>query len=539
MDDRRSRCGREQIARPRSRSTGGSSRHRTYAQRVSCGFFLTLLGSVAGSCTANPPDPPQTTELVARIGVPEANVSTSDSGLMQVAGLLSEEGLTYRGSDGRPVGRLAQRWSSSSDGLTWQFTLHDNVTFHDGSPANANAVVQALRSAVARSNQLGLFPSLADVVSVSETSETGIEIKLKRASTFLLEDLDFSVTRRSSGKTVVGTGAFKVTRSEPGEIHMDRHEGYHQGPPAVSRVTIRAYPTLRTAWASLMRGEIDILYDLSRDAVEFVGSSEVGLYSYLRHYVYVIALNSERSQFASTTVRRALNAALDREQLIRKVLKGQGIAANGPLWPEHWAYDSALRGYGYDPSLAGATLDAAGLRVRESAGGRRTRFSFTCIVPEDWLTWARMALEVQKQLYDIGVDMQLEPLSAEEYDKRLRNSDFEAVMIELWSGPTFSRPYVFWRSGGKRTAYNVFRYRNPTADRWFDAIRSSRSDAEYRLAAGELQRTLLEDPPGLFLAWSQRTRAISRKFDVPVEPGRDPMAAFWRLKANTYASNSR
>ena len=397
--------------------------------------------------------------------------------------------------------------------------------------------MESLRAASARARQ-GFTPGLADIVSVEPVSPSEIEIRLRRRSTFLLEDLEAAIVRTRPDKTVVATGAFKTVSRSPSEIVLEAHDSYHQGRTQLDRVVVRAYPTLRTAWASLMRQEIDVLWDLSRDAVEFAGSSDVALYSYLRQYVYLIAFNGARPRFGPTPVRRALNAALDREALLRDVLRGQGVAASGPLWPQHWAYDSFLRGYVYDPSLAGTAFDAAGLRLVEQPGGRRARFSFMCILPTNRPIWERIALNVQKQLYDVGVDMQLQTLSAEEYDKRIRTGDFDAVMIEMLSGPFLSRPYTFWRWGGQRTAYNVFGYRNAAADRWFDAIRGASSDADYRIAVGQLQRTLLDDPPALFIAWSERTRAATRRFTVPVEAGRDPMPNFWRWTISVPPSTS-
>ena len=521
MDDRRRDLRR--AATPR-RSAIGS--RRTCPIRGTCGVLLFATGAFLGC------DRPRAVEnpvpVVARIGVPEAGVSGAQIGLAPVAATLSEEGLTFRASDGRPRPRIAESWTSSTDGLTWRFKLKEGVTFHDGSPVDATQVVAALRTAIGNRTRLGLYPGLGDIRTIERVTSSEIEIRLRRRSSFLLEDLDYPILRVTDDKKVIATGAFRTVASSPSEIAMERHDTYHQGKPQIERVIIRAYPTLRTAWASLMRGEIDVLYDVSRDAVEFIGASDVALYSYLRHYVYVIAFNSANSTLASTPVRRALNAAVDRDALIKGVLKGQGVAASGPLWPHHWAYDSSLPGYAFDPSLAGATLDASGLKLKQRSDGHQTRFSFTCLIPENWVAWERIALEVQKQLYDLGVDMQLRLLTAEEYDKRLRAGDFDAVLIELWSGPTFTKPYAFWRWGGERTAFNVFGYRNPEADRWFDAVRAAPNDAEYRPAVGQLQRTLLEDPPGLFLAWSQRTRAVSRRFDARNEGSRDdPFSSFW------------
>jgi peptide/nickel transport system substrate-binding protein len=532
MDDRRLPDGQEvtsaRHARPSPAALGDLTgrMHRLGA----CGLFC-LAAIAAISCSQSSP-PVESGPFVARIGVPEASLSTPDSGMMQIASLLSTEGLTERGFDGRARPRLAESWTASPDGLTWRFKLRDGIRFHDGQPVTSEHVVQALNAAVKTRARLGLFPGLADVVGVEAASPREVAITLRRRSTFLLEDLDYAITRRTADKSTIATGAFKTTSASPSEIVMERNEAYHQGAPELARVVMRPYSTVRTAWASLMRGEIDLLYDLSRDAAEFVGSSDVALYSYMRHYAYVIGLNSQRPFFKGTPVRRALNAAIDRQSLIGTTLKGQGLAASSPIWPHHWAYDPSLRGYAFDPSLAGTILDAAGYKQTVQTGKRASRLSFTCILPENWLVWERVALDVQKQLYDVGVDMQLQVVSAEEFDKRLRTRDFDAVMVEMLSGPGFGRPYAFWRWGGEQTMYNVFGYRNADADRWFDAIRSAPGDAEYRVAAGELQRTLLEDPPALFLAWSQRTRAVARRVHIPVESGRDPMTYLWRSTRN-------
>jgi peptide/nickel transport system substrate-binding protein len=473
--------------------------------------------------------------VVARIGVPEADVSTSDIGMNQIVAFLTREGLTEEGNDGRVLPRLAEEWTSAENGLTWRFHLQDAISFHDGSPATADDVVRSLRSAVTSRGRRGFLPGLADILSVDAVGPSDVEIKLRRRSNFLLSDLEAPVTRTTADKSVIGTGPFKVSSESRSEVILDAHETHYKGRPGVARVVIRAYPTLRAAWASLMRDEIDVLWDLSREAVEFAGTRDVTLFTYPRRYVHLIAFNSSRPPFRSSPVRRALNAALDRDLMVRDLLRGQGVAASGPVWPHHWAYDSSVPGYRHDPSLAIATLDAAGLKPVRQPSGRTARLAFTCIFPGNRPLWERLALYVQRQLYDIGVDMQLQSVPAEEYDRRILASDFDAVMIDMLSGPTLARPYAFWRWGGEQTALNVFGYRSAAADRWFDAVRFAPTDAEYRVAVAQLQRTLTEDPPALFLAWSERTRAVSRRFSVPVPTTEDPIPALPRWTVNRAA----
>ena len=433
-----------------------------------------------------------------------------------------------RTRDGRAVPRLAESWTSTDDGLTWRFKLRTDVVFHDGSKFTGPLARESLRASLSRPGTSAMYPGLSDVVDIESPSDDELVIRLKRRSAFLLDDLEFPITRRVDD-AVIGTGAFKTVRTSPGEVVLAAHSTYYQAKPRIDEVVIRAYPTLRTAWASLMRQEIDVLSDVAHDAAEFVGSSDVAIQSFPREYVYLIAFNSARPKLSSGAVRRALNAAVDRRKVLDSVLKGHGLAASGPLWPHHWAYDSALPAYNYEPSLANTTLDAAGLRRGGSDRGEvPARLRFVCLVPEKYSVLERLALEVQKHLYDVGVDMQLEAVSAEEYDTRIRTGNFESAIVELVSGPVLSRAYIFWRSTAGFKGLNFFGYRNRDADRWFDALRYAATETEYRAAASQLQRTLLEDPPALFLAWSERSRAISRRFEFPAEPGTDPLPQLWR-----------
>ena len=474
---------------------------------------------------------PQTegTPVVLRVGLPEAGVTAPDVGLPQAVRFFTVEGLTTKGPDGRPMPRLAKSWSSSPDGLQWQFVLRDDVTFHDGTKLDAELARLSLTSSVARPGTKALYPGLIDIIDIKAAAKNELNISLRHRSAFLLDDLEFPITRPGEEKVVYGTGPFKTVSESKEEIVLEPHRGYYQGTSRIDRVVIRPYATLRTAWASMMRQEIDMLWDVAHDSSEFVAGTDVAMHSYLRNYVYLIAFNSSRPKLAPAAIRRALNSAIDREALISDVLKKRGVAANGPLWPQHWAYDRTLPGYAHDRGLASAALDAAGLKRPAPAVGRvPARLRFVCLVPENWAVLERLALNVQKQLYAIGVDMQLESVSADEYLRRIPRSDFDAVIIDMISAPVFTRPYSFWRWGGEPTGYNVFGYRSAQADHWFDALRFAANDAQYRAAAGQLQRVLLDDPPALFLAWQERTRAISRRFDVPVARGRDPVQTLWQ-----------
>ncbi|HEY7791385.1 MAG TPA: ABC transporter substrate-binding protein, partial [Vicinamibacterales bacterium] len=240
-------------------------------------------------------------------------------GLNQIIRLLSLEGLVTTTADGRAVGRLVSDWSKSSDGLTWRFRLRPNVKFHDGSPLDAGTVKQSL-DAVVRAKSIGGLPAMVDVKDVEAVSPTEITVHLEQPSTFLLEDMNLPITHDGSG-----TGAFYPSSRSAGEAVMNANDSYYLGRPTIDRVVIKPYTSLRTAWADMMRGSVAFLYDVNQDALDFVRqSSAVRVFPVSRPYAYIVFLNLHVPGLRSPLVRRAMNAGVDRDKLVKVGLQGTG-----------------------------------------------------------------------------------------------------------------------------------------------------------------------------------------------------------------------
>jgi peptide/nickel transport system substrate-binding protein len=505
-------------------SPGICSLHkRRTATRLWCGVFFLL--AISSGCTSTPPATAPTKDVLV-IGTPEGTAAGAENGVRQVARTLSLEGLTQLSADGRAVARLADKWEWENGGLRLRLFLHAGVTFHDGRPMDARLAAEALRAAISRQANRALYPSLNYVTSVEASGDSQVLLNLSQPSAFLPEDLEIPLEIGTNG---VGTGAFKVVKTADSEIDLERFDGYHEGTPKIQRIVIRPFETLRTAWTNLLRTDVDMITDVPPEAVEFISNDEVEVIPFERRYQFVIVFNSSKPPFSSSMVRRALNAAVNRDTLVKDVLQGHGTPSTGPFWPKYWAYDTSMASYTFDPPLATSLLDSAGQRMKAATNSSpRARFHFVCLVPAGFSVWERIALEVQRNLYNVGVDMQFKVVPFQEFDTLIREGNFEAAFTDLISGPTPGRAYIFWRSGRRFKGLNVFGYENPEAERLFDVLRTSSNEAAVRSATRGLQRVFLDDPPALFLAWTQRARAVRRNFQIPTEPGRDPILTLWR-----------
>lgn len=267
-------------------------------------------------------------------------------------------------------------------------------------------------------------PATKDMLSIEPIAEDKVEIKLSRPTPFALEALETVV--RKPGAPAIGTGPFLANPSSPDELLAN--DKYYLGTPMVGRLDVKTYPTVRTAWAELLRDRLDMIYEVgsaARDSLE--SSTTIKLFPYIRHYQYLVLLNTRAPAIKSAAIRRALNTALDRTAFVRDALNGHGLASSGPVWPEHWAAHGALSTLSFDGQKAAAIISAAGTPVR-----------FRCLVPAGN---ERLALVLKRQLEAVGVELVLEERPALEAQNAVAAGDFDAFLATAISGPSILRTY--------------------------------------------------------------------------------------------------
>jgi ABC-type transport system substrate-binding protein len=449
--------------------------------------------------------------------------------MQQAARLVSAEGLVHLSRNGRAQPQLAEKWIETPDGTSWQFELRRNAFFHDGTPVTSDVVKTSLQRSTASADK-DQYPGLADIVAIDSPTPHTVVIKVRTRSTFVLDDLGVAIQKIEPGKAPVFAGPYVPESSSGTELVLRAFPNYHEGKPQIDRIVWKSYPTVRTAWAAMMRGEIDFLYEVGEDAREFVeGETSTETFPFLRNYVYTVSFNLRRPTFRDERIRRALNHAVNRSVLVTRAFKEHGLSASGAAWPEHWAFDQSVPTYSYDTARASALLDSALPSLAPAGPGRPpSRLSFTCIFPENFALWERLGLLVQRDLAQVGIDMQLEAVPVNQFNAQIAAADFDAVLIELIAGNTPSRPYTFWYSKSRR---DFTGYSNVNVDAALDAIRHASTDIEYREAFSAYQHALYSDPPAIFLAFGETTRAVSNRFQVvaPLRSDILPTIADWRL----------
>jgi peptide/nickel transport system substrate-binding protein len=439
--------------------------------------------------------------LLARASAEGAEAASVETGIQGTARNIATELLVSPAQDGRTQPGVAESWSVSPDGLVWRIHLRPMVRFHDGTPADAAAIRESLAERLPR--ELG--PAFEDVDEI-RTAGHDLEITLRRRSTLLLEALTGIAIQKPGG---IGTGPFRSASRVGDTVEMTANPDYYGGKPSVDRISIKPYPSVRAAWADLLRGDVDMLYDVGIDALDSLKSAnDVNVFPFQRGYAYFLLLNVRNPTLKDPGFRRELNAAIDRDLFIAEALHGHGAPAGGAVWPQHWAYGADLPQLKYQPRAWPEGLP---------------RRRFTILLGEP--STERLGLVVQRQLRAIGVDAELELVT--DPVGRMRAGTFDAVLVDAVHGPNMVRPSLFWHTGGP---FNWGHYSNKQVDAALDSIRHAVDDAAYKKGVAAFQRAIVDDPPAIFLSWRERARAVSKRFVVPSEPGADVLTTIHRWR---------
>ena len=276
----------------------------------------------------------------------------------------------------KPKPMLATGWKIVND-TTWEFTLRQGVKFHNGEPFNAQSVKATLEYALDPASKSHYAASaywkpVKEVQIVSDYTVRLITEKpwpslIDHASLFNSLMMPPKALKEQSAQALaqkpIGTGPFRfVEWKRDDRLVLERNPDYWQGPADASRVTFRFIPEFSARMAALLSGEIDIMKDVPPHAVDAIEKSgRAKLRSTVSSRINYLALvNLKPGPMQDVRVRRAMNNAVDVDELIKQVLKGRATRMCGQLAPANVDY-SPVECYKYDPARAQALFKEAGV----------------------------------------------------------------------------------------------------------------------------------------------------------------------------------
>jgi peptide/nickel transport system substrate-binding protein len=276
----------------------------------------------------------------------------------------------------KPRPMLAESWRIVND-ATWEFKLRKGVRFHNGEPFTAASVKATIDYALdpATKSHFAANAYWGLVKEVQVVDDYTVRFVTKQAWPNLIDSASSTNSLIMPARALrdlgpaklaekpIGTGPFKFVEWKRDErLVLERNPDYWQGPADVSRVTFRFIPEFSARMAALLSGEIDIMKDVPPHAVEAVDrSGRARVRATVSSRINYLALvNLKPGPMQDVRVRRAMNHAVDVDELIKQVLKGRATRMCGPMAPTNVDY-APVDCYKHDPARAQALFKEAGV----------------------------------------------------------------------------------------------------------------------------------------------------------------------------------
>lgn len=429
---------------------------------------------------------------------------------------------------------LAESWQISDDGKTYTFKLRTGVTFHDGSPFNAQAVKFNFDRMLDKNHPFyntGPFPlsfNFASIDKVNVIDDNTVEFKLKNAFAPFLSNLAYptglivspaAVEKygKEYGRHPSGTGPFKFVEWQSSQrVVVERNPDYWDGKAALDAVVFRPITDANTRVAEMMAGGIDVMVEVPPDNLatfrndsNFKVSEEVG------PHVWFSILNTKDGPFKDKRVRQAANYAVNKQGLVDNVLQGTATVSAGPVPPAFAWVKSDVKPYPYDPEKAKALLAEAGVE-KPSVKFLITEGGSGMLDP------VTMGTAIQADLQAVGFDVKIESYEWNSFLAQVNGGlEGKADMAEMaWMvNDPDTLPYLTLRSAAlpDKGGFNSGYYENPKLDEILEKARTSTDQAERAKLYAEVQQIVHDDAPWLFVAnWKQNavTRANVEGFKL-------------------------
>jgi peptide/nickel transport system substrate-binding protein len=437
---------------------------------------------------------------------------------------------------------LAQSWKVSKDGRQISFRLRSGISFSDGTPFTAEDVaytVQQLMDPALHSPTGDAFRSGTGNVETKVISPTQISIRFPSQVAGLdrLFDQVAIISQHSSKKEMAVLGPFMVADYKPGsEVLLKRNPNYwktdEQGRklPYLDSIHLDIQPNRDVEMLRFKRGELDLINSLdseyfdklaatSPQLVHDAGASLDSEQLWFNEVARSPIPSYKKNWFRSTTFRRAISEAINREDLSRVVFRGHAQPAVGPFSPANkfW-FNAKLKPQSYSPDAALKSLQSEGFRLENGTlkdkDGNAVVFSI--ITNGGNKSRERMAVLIQDDLQKIGIHVNVVTLDFPSLIERMTQTfDYEAILLGLTNVDLDPNGEMnVWLSSSDSHQWNPQQKSPETPweaeiDRLMRAQASTGDTKKRKEAFDRVQEIVVDQEPFIFLINKNALSAVS------------------------------
>lgn len=413
---------------------------------------------------------------------------------------------------------LATAWEMI-DEYTWEFTLRQGVTFHNGAPFTAADVEFTISRIIAPDSGSTTVSYLKTIDHVEVVDEYTVRIVttepdpliLTRLSRYPSEILCKSyveeVGNEVANEQPIGTGPYIFQEwAKDDYVILTSNVDYWNGVPEVTKVTWRCIPETSTRVSSLIAGEIDIAVAITASElprIEEADNTYVSTAERAGNIVYV-GLKTDEAPFDNPLVRQAMNYAVDVDAIVENVLGGAAVTTNSIIGPYDFGYVGEYEDwYEYDPDKARELLAEAGYADGFTANMDTVTWYLNC---------SDVGQAVAGYLAEVGINVTVNAVESSVYSSSVPAHTQAPMYFLGWSSTnSLDADAAIYSVLHSQDPYST--YYNSEMDAMLDAARSCMDETERAELYKQISDKVMEECPRIFLYQENKYYGCSEDID--------------------------
>ena len=405
---------------------------------------------------------------------------------------------------------LAKEYKVSDDQKTITFTLNDNLKWSDGEALTSEDVAYTF-NALGNADYAGEYGNYVEKIKGATEYKDGKAEKISGIKTpddktitiefdsaygpgltnlgcmgIIPEHIWSKIPMKEWKNNTealtnpVGNGPYKlVSFNEGQDVKFEKNDDFFGGKVKTSNIVYKIVGE-DTVAADLKSGAVDMaaVTNLKKADIEELESAGFKIYRHPNNLFQYMGLNYRNPIFKDIKVREAIITAIDRKNMVEKLIEGNGEVKDTPMLSSSWAYpkDEKFNKYEYDVEKAKSLLEEAGYTMKDGVmvNENGEALSFTLDVPTGNTVREQAAQVIQSNLKDVGIKVELNKMEFPALmEKVVANHDFDMYMMgnNLTADPDLTS---YWSSDAVsnekgKMGWNISGFTTPELDKILEA----------------------------------------------------------------------